>query len=208
METTLENLFNSKDSIYEGNDECFPKGFPYAPIDSRRLAIREAHNLEQKVLGITEPHKILVVIPEGRYYKQNLRYYGESEKDDSTYSPQIEREIESSKFILELPEDWDEEGSPNYSEGTWKTATQFIRKTAFQFKKETDRWIDAPKITPSHDGSIDVRWKSSERSLLINFPADSSSPATFFGSDKNIDAIKGTLNLSSQNHWLLKWLTR
>jgi len=209
MEATVKNPFKSNYSIYEEIDTSFSKKFPHELKDPRRLALEEAHELEQKVLG-TEPHKrIKVVVFENSSLKQVLDYYvSDLREDDSTYSPQIEKAIENSKFILDLPEKWDDEGSLNYLEETWRTATQFVRKTAFQFKKETGRWIDAPKITPSHDGSIDVRWKSLERSLLINFPADSISPANFFGSDKNIDTIKGTLNLSSQNHWLLKWLTR
>ena len=129
-------------------------------------------------------------------------------RDDSTFSPQIEKTIENSKSILSLPENWDKEGSPSYSEEIWKKATQFIRRTTFQFKQESEKWIVPPKITPSHDGSIDIRWKIGERSLLINFPDDSNIPPSFFGSDKGADTIKGTLNLSSQNHWLLKWLLR
>lgn len=128
--------------------------------------------------------------------------------DDSIFSPQIERAIKTSEFILGLPENWDEEGSPKYLKETWNAATQFVRKTALLYKKEVGKWINAPKITPGPDGSIDVRWKNSKRSILVNFPANSITPADFYGSDKQIDVIKGTLNLSSQNHWILQWLNR
>src|SRR5439155_578721 len=55
---------------------------------------------------------------------------------------------------------------------------------------------------------IDVRWKSSTRSVLINFPADQSQPTQFFGSNSERDSIKGTLDLSSPNQWILMWLMR
>lgn len=210
MEAILDNLFSRGDSIYEGSDDyCSLKGFPYNLVDPRRLAIKEAHNLEQKVLGITGLDRILITVPVVRYHKQDLPYYLKSLEDDSvTIPPQIEKAIKDSRFILKLSENWDGEGSPKYSEETWNGATQFIRKIVFQFKKETDKFIETPKLTPSHDGSIDVRWKSMELSLLINFPADLNSPASFFGSDRNANTIKGTFNSHSQNLWLLKWLIR
>ncbi len=123
-------------------------------------------------------------------------------------SPDIERTIQSSRSILELKDDWDEEGSPGYAEETWKRATNFVRDVATSYWKETGQWIDPPKITPGPDSSIDVRWKAEKRTLLINFPAKTEEPADFFGSDKGADSIKGTLDLFSRNHWILMWLTR
>lgn len=128
--------------------------------------------------------------------------------DTSVHSPDIEKAINSSRYILELGENWDEDGSPSYSEETWNRAASFIKKTAWSFKSERGNWIQPPKITPGPDGSIDVRWKTEKRTLLINFPADEAQFPDFFGSDKGKDTIKGTLDLSSPNQWLLMWLMR
>lgn len=178
-------------------------------LDPRRIAINEAHGIELRLLSspfrntTNTEHTLPIPLERNRLKRQMASF-----KDSSVFSSQIENAIEKSKSILQLLENWDGEGSPTYSKETWEKATRFVRKTAFQFKQESEKWVSPPKITPSHDGSIDVRWKISARSLLINFPADSNIPPSFFGSDKGTDTIKGTLNLSSQNHWLLKWLLR
>ena len=170
--------------------------------DKRRVAIKEARGL-QLVIDKNKSPKL-------RYVELNSNFT-ESVRDETipdTFSYEIEKVIESSKYILDLPENWDEEGSPAYTKETWERATQFIRKTSLLFKKKSGTWVKPPKITPGPDGSIDVRWKNPVRSLLVNFPADSAAHPDFYGSDKKSDIIKGTLNLSSQNHWLLQWLNR
>lgn len=120
----------------------------------------------------------------------------------------IEATIEASRYILDIGENWDEEGSPGYAEVTWRRATQFVRDITIQFVTKHKTRIDPPKITPGPEGSIDVRWKADKRTLLVNFPANENEPADFFGSDKEQDTVKGTLDLTSQNQWLLIWLTR
>jgi len=175
-------------------------------IDIRRTALNEVDAwvpvsiFEAKIAH--NRHRKNTTLRERNFWENEIHI------DDSIFSPQIERAIKMSEFILGLPENWDEEGSPKYLRETWNAATQFVRKTALLYKKEVGKWINAPKITPGPDGSIDVRWKNSKRSILVNFPANSITPADFYGSDKQIDVIKGTLNLSSQNHWILQWLNR
>ena len=184
---------------------------PLPAIDRRRLAIEDAHTLAQ-FLGMDVPVRKLsgaLNLPgHTRYVPEEYFYLRAGAEDTSVSNPRIEAAIEASRSILELRDDWDEEGSPGYSNETWDRATQFVRRVAWSFKNACGRWIDAPKITPGPDGSIDVRWKTQKRSLLINFPADGERPADFFGSDRGTDTIKGTLDLSSPNQWLLMWLTR
>ena len=121
-------------------------------------------------------------------------------------SSHLSEAIESSRSILDLPDNWDEEGSSAYAEDTWKRATKFVEECAIGYRGVSGVWIDPPKITPGPEGSIDVRWKSSTRSMLINFPANQSQPIQFFGSNGERDSIKGTLDLSSPNQWILMWL--
>lgn len=121
----------------------------------------------------------------------------------------FEDAISSSHKIVDIEENWDSEGSPGYSERTWQRATSFVRNIARSFlNTSTIASIDPPSISPGPDGSIDIRWVSAKRTILINFPADENTSADFFGHDKEQDSIKGTLDLASQNHWLLLWLTR
>jgi len=123
-------------------------------------------------------------------------------------SPSILAAIEASRSILDLPDNWDEEGSPSYAESTWERATIFIKVTTSAYRRIVGSWIEPPKITPGPDGSIDIRWKSAKRTLLINIPANKDDIADFYGDDKATDIIKGTLDTSSSNQWILMWLTR
>jgi len=120
----------------------------------------------------------------------------------------IEDSIEVSKTILQIDENWDGEGSRKYAESTWKRAIRFVQDSAIPFIIRHRKQIQPPKISAGPDASIDVRWTSEKRTLLINFPEDENTPPDFFGHDKGQDVIKGTLDLASQNHWLLLWLTR
>ena len=123
-------------------------------------------------------------------------------------SDRIADAIESSRKILDLQDNWDQEGSKGYAESTWRRATEFVIRTAIEYENNSDSWVDPPKITPGPESSIDVRWKTSKRSILMNFPPEDDKPVEFFGSDGNIDSIKGTLDTSSQNQWILMWLIR
>jgi len=195
-------------------DECLDESHlvnKWRLIDDRRDAVEEADKLAI-LLGIGAPRESVTgfyLAPFAAFIRRTSEGVRISAIEDSSVSnPQIEQVIESSRNILNLRDDWDEEGSSGYAVETWARATRFIRRVALAFKNDMGRWVDAPKITPGPDGSIDVRWKTEKRSLLINFPADDTKPADFFGSNKGSDTIKGTLDLPSQNQWLLIWLMR
>jgi hypothetical protein len=130
------------------------------------------------------------------------------ERSVSRISVRIAQAVESSRRILDLPENWDEEGGPAYTRYTWERATQFVIQTAIAHRRISGVWINPPKITPGPGGSIDVRWKRQPRSALINFPASEADPIQFFGSDGEIESIRGTLDLSTANQWILMWLIR
>jgi hypothetical protein len=124
-------------------------------------------------------------------------------------SSRIAEVIESSRKILDLKDDWDEEGSPGYKESTWNRATQFVRDTSLSFRRGAGFWVDPPRITPGPKGSIDIHWRTSKRELLINIPESDEEPAAYYGSGGANDIIKGKLDTSSQrNFWILTWLTR
>jgi hypothetical protein len=124
-------------------------------------------------------------------------------------SSRIAKAIQSSRSILDLEDDWDEEGSPGYKESTWVRATQFVKNTSLSFRQDTGFWVDPPRILPGPKGSIDIHWKTSKRELLINIPENDEEPADYYGSGGANDIIKGKLDTSSQqNFWILVWLTR
>jgi hypothetical protein len=118
----------------------------------------------------------------------------------------IEKAIETSKNILSLEDNWDEDGSPGYVKTTWARATEFIKQTAISYWKANGTWVVAPRILPGPEGSIDIHWKTSSKELLINIPSNNEVPAGYFGSGGSTDTVKGKLDTSSQNLWVLMWL--
>jgi hypothetical protein len=124
-------------------------------------------------------------------------------------SNSLSNAIRASRYILDLDDDWDEEGSQRFNETTWKRATNFITQVAVSFRKQPDGfWIDPPRILPGPKGSIDIHWKTLKRELLINVPDDDKCPADYYGSGGSADIIKGKLETSAKNEWILVWLTR
>jgi hypothetical protein len=127
----------------------------------------------------------------------------------SRISSRIAEAIESSRNILNLKDDWDEEGSPGYKESTWNRATEFVKDTSLSFRRRAEFWVDPPRILPGPKGSIDIHWRTSKRELLINIPENDEEPADYYGSGGANDIIKGKLDTSSQrSFWILAWLMR
>ncbi len=116
---------------------------------------------------------------------------------------ELDREVENSKYILALENDWDDEGSVAYQEATWKKAIQFTSNYAKWVFDETSRVIPTPKIAPGPNGSIDILWKSPNYRLLINIPDNLKKQASFYGDNYSTDTIEGTFNPSNFNQGLL-----
>ena len=120
--------------------------------------------------------------------------------------------IEASRYITELKEDWDEEGSPSYSKSTWTRATRFLKKHALSLWQDHRVAIEVPQILPGPDGSIDIRWRTDKRELVINVPANVNEPASYYGDDKEEGtdtAIRGkNLDLSASSDWIFLWLMK
>ena len=120
----------------------------------------------------------------------------------------IAEAVDASRTMLELEDDWDREGSRGYAEATWKRATQFVSKHARWAWEKCGVRIDAPRIRPGPEGSIDLHWKTENYELLLNVPSNGEEPASFYGDDYGKFTIKGTLDPSAYNRGLLMWLAR
>jgi len=120
--------------------------------------------------------------------------------------------IQQSQFILELGDDWDEEGSSSYSESTLKRAQSFLLKNAVQLWRRHKTCFDPPIIEPGPYGSIDLHWRAPKRELLINVPANPEEPISYYGDDKEEgteNAIRGkNLDQSTDTEWIFLWLIR
>lgn len=116
-------------------------------------------------------------------------------------------EIERSRAMLGLEDDWDDEGSPGYAETTWSRAIGFLVQNATQLWDGYGIAIEAPKVRKGPDGSIDLDWRTPHHELLVNVPADEADPTSYYGDDgAGARTIKGTLEPTANNRWLLMWL--
>jgi len=120
--------------------------------------------------------------------------------------PGIREAIESSRSILELENDWDDQGSPKYSESTWRRACSFLIEQAIFSRRVLGAELPSPKVQPGPDASIDLHWKIERFELLVNIPNDSSKPATFYGDDYGALCIRGNLNPAEPIPALVVWL--
>ncbi|HLG13013.1 MAG TPA: hypothetical protein VJH03_00595 [Blastocatellia bacterium] len=123
-------------------------------------------------------------------------------------SESIRQAIEESRRILDLKDNWDDEGSPAYEESTWARALDFLTLNAITLWRHRAVWVCAPRILPGPQGSIDLHWRTGGRELLVNIPASLSEPADFYGDNGSCNVIKGKLDTSEDNEWILLWLTR
>jgi hypothetical protein len=107
--------------------------------------------------------------------------------------------IVRSRGMLDWPDNWDGEGSKRYLLATWDRAIHFLY--------DNSEVIAAPPIiSPAAEGSIDLHWKLPHATLLINIPEDTSEAATFYGDNDMDQLVKGNLNTSGDNQWLMLWL--
>lgn len=120
----------------------------------------------------------------------------------------LEVAIQRSQKMLDLPDNWDDDGGSRISRATWERATTFLRDNAIQLRDERHTHVAVPIISPVGDGSIDIHWKDECRQLLINVPADKEEPIEFFGDDRGHTVVKGTLESSTSTLWLFEWLTK
>lgn len=106
------------------------------------------------------------------------------------------KSIKESKKLLDLKDNWDDQGSPGYSEETLQQAIRLIVNYSRKIWVEEGIVIDAPKILPAQNGSIDLFWEKDEYTLLINVPRYPGYLAGFYGDFKNDEYIEGKFNLS------------
>lgn len=123
-------------------------------------------------------------------------------------SSRIAEAIQSSRYILALKDDWDEEGSKNYEETTWSRSVNWVKEAALTFRKQRGLWVEPPRILPGPEGSIDIHWKTAKRELLINVPENLQEPADYYGCGDPKDTLKGKLDTSLSNEWILVWLMK
>lgn len=113
--------------------------------------------------------------------------------------------IEKSRWMLDLPDNWDEAGASAYELQTWQRAVDFLCLSATTLWGDTGIVVSAPQIQNGPEGTIDLFWESDEATLLINVPVNASEPAMFYGSNRRGDETRGTIQITHANSSLLLW---
>jgi hypothetical protein len=117
--------------------------------------------------------------------------------------------FEESADILDLGDDWDGEGSPAFSEDTWRRAEAFLLGGALRAWDQSGVTTPTPALLPGPEGSISFCWQLPERYLLVTIPAQLQAPIRFYGDNgAGASSIRGDIQGSADNAWLFVWLVR
>lgn len=100
--------------------------------------------------------------------------------------------LASSRQLLELKADWDENGSPPIDKGTFKRAFDFLFGLVRYSYSATGRLIELPAVTPGPNGGIDLLWKIGQSKLLLNIP-HSGSLVGYYGYNAEGEEMKGRI---------------
>lgn len=82
--------------------------------------------------------------------------------------------VQSSKAILTLEENWDDNGALRIDKQTWITACKAIIEYSKDILSNHMIAIPLPDMNPCPDGSIDLVWRKPNLRLLINIKPPSS----------------------------------
>ena len=102
----------------------------------------------------------------------------------------IFEEIKGSKQILDLKENWDDEGALPIDYNLWKNSIEFLSNYSNLIHNKYNVVIDAPQIFTGPDGSIDLsfRYKKEVRMLINISNKNDNIVASYYGdcyNDKN-----------------------
>lgn len=114
---------------------------------------------------------------------------------------ELSNAINKSKYITELEENWDDEGSQKYEKDTWVRAIKFICDYATFINKYNGNIIPTPNIYHGPLGSIDMEWQKDNFYLLINI--DKQVQEVSFYSKTAMHEFEGKFKLKNYNPELI-----
>jgi len=113
-------------------------------------------------------------------------------------------EMDAARYILQIENDTEAEDFVKYSKETLTCATGFLRRQMIHAHAAGVVGMGVPQIGPADRGSVDLFWKKSDRTLLINFPS-SGGLASYYGK-KPKSEISGRFDPSEARADLVIWL--
>jgi hypothetical protein len=121
----------------------------------------------------------------------------------------IYKAIQNSENLLELNEDWDDEGAIACNPTIYLRAIVFLVKYSNEVLISHNIVIDFPEINLAKDGSIDLEWRNENYILLINFINSRELDIHYYGEDSSSKTIiKGFIDYKSINKDLAFWMQK
>lgn len=121
--------------------------------------------------------------------------------------------IQDSENLLELEEDWDDDGADATNFETYKNAVNFIVNYSTHILNRFNMVLKKPFIDITRDGSISVEWNSEKAIFLIIFKKSKNEFAYYYGQEKDTNnpfkyrvKIKEKIN-NITAEWLKDYLT-
>lgn len=119
--------------------------------------------------------------------------------DISLKIPTTNKELESvlikGKYILDLKDNWDEEGSVGYTIESWKSAAKFIINFNRWIKGIFAGSLHLPKMHHGPKGTIDVVWHEDNFRLFVNIDY-ANNKGTFYSDSPNTQVAEGEFLLN------------
>ena len=125
---------------------------------------------------------------------------------------QISDAILESEYLLDLEEDWDDEGADSTNFETYKNAIDFVISSS-KFLNTYSSKVEKPFIDITRDGSISVQWDTPKATFFIIFKKNNKEYAYYYGQEKETNiGFKYRLKLSDKTDlitlsWMLQYLT-
>ena len=115
--------------------------------------------------------------------------------------------LEESAYLLELEDDWDDEGGTAVDFDTWKRTVEFLAGYANHLYKYQGFVLDPPEIEPGPGTSIDLTWRGESYRLLVNVPSNPEQPMGYYGDNRQGEnSIKGKLKSGPVQPYFAIWL--
>jgi hypothetical protein len=120
-------------------------------------------------------------------------------------------EINDSKYILKLEDDWDNMGAVTISSELYEKAISFLLMYAIYIYKDDNKTVvQAPEINPCCNGTIDFSWSTLGARMLINIKYKSGKYiASFFGYPTSTKLpIEGLIDMSNIDKDMASWMKK
>lgn len=114
----------------------------------------------------------------------------------------LKHSIVLSSYILDLQEDWDDNGAVPYSEETWKKAVKFVIDFGFWINENFSARYIIPKIYHGPNGSIDILFQHENFKAFFNIAAQGKI-GYFYANSKTDHVSEGNFSLTDTKYNLL-----